>query len=56
MYFEAKMRGKKWTVEVFETPTHWRVTLQKEGDPKENHQISKIDYKINFYLLLNVQF
>lgn len=45
MYFEAKMRGKKWTVEVFETPSHWRVTLQKEGEQKELHQISKVDYK-----------
>ncbi|MEQ1875483.1 MAG: biotin/lipoyl-containing protein [Bdellovibrionia bacterium] len=45
MYFEAKMRDKKWTIEVFETPAHWKVTLQKEGEPKQLHQISKIDYK-----------
>jgi biotin carboxyl carrier protein len=45
MYFEAEMRGKKWTVEVFESPTHWRVILQQEDKEKEVHQISKIDYK-----------
>ena len=45
MYFEATIRDNKWLIEVFETPTQWRVSLQREGSPKELHQISKIDYK-----------
>ncbi len=45
MYFEALMRNKKWAIEVFETPNHWRVTLQQEGKDKEIHQISKVEYK-----------
>lgn len=45
MYFEAIQKDKKSKVEVFETPTHWRVTIQEENDEVEFHHIPKSHYQ-----------
>lgn len=45
MYFEAELRGKKYKINLNESPNHWKVTLQAEGERPEVHQISKQDYK-----------
>lgn len=45
MFFEAVLKNRKYSVEVFETPTHWKVTLQQEDKDVEFHHISKIDYQ-----------
>ncbi|MGE3973057.1 MAG: acetyl-CoA carboxylase biotin carboxyl carrier protein subunit [Bdellovibrionales bacterium] len=45
MFFEADLKNRKYKIEVFETPTHWKVTLQQEDKDIEYHHISKIDYQ-----------
>lgn len=45
MYFEAELKKQKYKVEVFETPTHWKISLQKGEEAKEQHLIPKADYE-----------
>ncbi|MFK8137444.1 MAG: biotin/lipoyl-containing protein [Bdellovibrionales bacterium] len=45
MYFEAELRGIKYKINVHESPSTWKVTLQAEGQRPELHQISKNDYR-----------
>ncbi len=45
MYFEAVQKDKKFKIEVFETPSHWRVTIQEENDEVEFHHIPKSHYQ-----------
>jgi len=45
MYFEAKMRDQSYKLEVFETETHWRVSIEEQGKAKEQHNIPKADYQ-----------
>lgn len=44
MYFEAEIKRRKYKIEVNETKTHWKVSLQPEGEAVENFEISKQDY------------
>lgn len=45
MYFEAVQKDKKFKIEVFETPSHWRVTIQEESGEVEFHHIPKSHYQ-----------
>ncbi|MAF91258.1 MAG: acetyl-CoA carboxylase biotin carboxyl carrier protein subunit [Bdellovibrionaceae bacterium] len=45
MFFEAELRGIKYRINVNETPSSWKVTLQANGERPELHVISKEDYK-----------
>src|SRR5688572_23586575 len=45
MFFEAEQKEKKYRIEVFETPTHWKVSLQEEGLSVEYYNINKNDYQ-----------
>lgn len=45
MFFEAELRGIKYRINVNETPSSWKVTLQANGERPELHIISKADYK-----------
>jgi biotin carboxyl carrier protein len=45
MYFEAEMKGKKYSLDVFETRSHWVVTLQEKGKEAETHRINKVNYR-----------
>ncbi len=45
MYFEAELKGKTYKVDVVETKTHWKISLQPDGGEKVQHDISKNDYK-----------
>lgn len=45
MFFEAELRGIKYRINVHETPSSWKVTLQAAGERPELHVISKDDYK-----------
>jgi biotin carboxyl carrier protein len=45
MFFEAELKNRKFSIEVFESPTHWKVTLQQEDKDVEFHHIPKIDYQ-----------
>lgn len=45
MYFESEINGKKFKIDVAESKTHWRISLQQEGKDWEFHEISKTDFK-----------
>lgn len=45
MYFEAKLNGKKYNVDVEEDTNFWKISLQAENKDWEHHQISKKDFK-----------
>jgi hypothetical protein len=45
MYFEAELRDKKYKIEVFETSSNWKISLQQEDQAKEIFTISKIHYQ-----------
>lgn len=45
MYFEAKLNGKNYKVDVHEDRNAWKVSLQQEGKDWVHHEISKNDYK-----------
>ncbi len=45
MYFEAKMNGKNYKVDVHEDRHTWKVSLQLEGQSWVHHDISKNDYR-----------
>lgn len=45
MYFEAKLNGNKYKVDVHEDRNSWKVSLQQEGQDWVHHDISKNDYK-----------
>ncbi len=45
MYFEAELRKQKYKIDVSETATHWKISLQKGDEAKENHMIPKADYE-----------
>lgn len=45
MYFEAVQNEKKYKIEVFDTPSHWRVTIQEESGEVEFHHIPKSHYQ-----------
>jgi len=45
MYFEAVLNNKKYKVDVHESRTTWKVSLQQEGKDWIHYEISKNDYK-----------
>jgi biotin carboxyl carrier protein len=45
MYFEAKLNGKKYKVDVHEDKNSWKVSLLQESKDWVHHEISKNDYK-----------
>ena len=45
MYFEAELNQIKYKIDVIETKTHWKVSLQPEGKDWQAYEISKTDYK-----------
>lgn len=44
MYFEAKLKGKNYKVDVVETSLHWKISLQEPGQDWVHYEISKNDY------------
>jgi biotin carboxyl carrier protein len=45
MYFEAELKGKKYKIDVIESPRHWKISLQEENGPWVHYDLSKDDYK-----------
>ncbi len=45
MYFEAEISERKYKVDVNETRTTWKVSLQEVGKSWQHFEISKTDYK-----------
>lgn len=45
MYFEAELKGKTFKVNVSESPSTWKVSLQEEDKDWTHYEISKRDYK-----------
>lgn len=45
MYFEAELKDKKFKVDVNETPSCWKVSLQEEGKDWIHYNVSKNDFK-----------
>jgi acetyl/propionyl-CoA carboxylase alpha subunit len=45
MYFEAEIKGKPYKVDVVETRTHWKISIQDNDKDWTIHEISKSDYK-----------
>jgi biotin carboxyl carrier protein len=45
MYFESEINGKKFKIDVVETKTHWKISIQQEGKDWELHEISKTDFQ-----------
>ncbi len=45
MYFEAELKGKKYKVDVVESPRHWKISLQEEGGSWAHYDLDKDDYK-----------
>lgn len=45
MYFEAKLNGKTYKVDVHEDRNSWRVSLQQEDHDWVHHDINKNDYR-----------
>ncbi len=45
MYFEAELKGKQYKVDVAETRTHWKISMQEEGKEWVFYVVSKTDFK-----------
>jgi biotin carboxyl carrier protein len=45
MYFEAEIKDKKYKIDVLETRSHWKISLQEHNHPWIHYDISKDDYK-----------
>jgi biotin carboxyl carrier protein len=45
MYFEAELKGKKFKIDVGETRTQWKISLQEEGKDWVHYDVSKTDFK-----------
>lgn len=45
MYFESELNGKKFKIDVNETKSMWKISLQEEGKEWEFFEISKTDFK-----------
>ncbi len=45
MYFEAELEGKHFKVDVVETRTHWKISLQEKNHDWVHYDISKTDYR-----------
>lgn len=45
MYFEAELKGKKFKIDVSETRTQWKISLQEEGKDWTHYDVSKTDFK-----------
>lgn len=45
MYFEAELKGKKFKVDVAETKSSWKVSLQEDSKEWVHYDISKNDFK-----------
>lgn len=45
MYFEAELKGHKYKVDVNESSTAWKISLQQEGKDWIHYDIPKSDYK-----------
>lgn len=45
MYFEAELRGKSFKIDVAETRSLWKVSLQEGEGPWTHYNINKADYK-----------
>lgn len=44
MYFEAVLNERKYKVDVSETKTNWKISLQQEGKDWVHHDISKSQF------------
>lgn len=45
MNFEAKLKGRDFSLKVEEHTRHWEVTLEEKGKPAEFHRIPKEHFK-----------
>ncbi len=45
MYFEAELKGKKFKIDVGETRTQWKISLQEVGQAWVHYDVSKTDFK-----------
>jgi biotin carboxyl carrier protein len=45
MYFESELKGKKFKLDVVETRTSWKISIQEEQKDWVHYEISKSDYK-----------
>jgi len=45
MYFEAELKGRKFKVDVVESPRFWKISLQEEGGTWIHYDMPKDDYK-----------
>lgn len=45
MYFEAELKGKKYKVNVVESPKSWKISLQEEHGAWVHYDLNKDDYK-----------
>lgn len=46
MFFEAKLRGKHYKIDISETKRAWKINLQEEKKEWVKYEISKEDYKL----------
>lgn len=46
MFFESKLRGKHYKVDVTETKSAWKINLQEDDGEWIRYDISKEDYKL----------
>lgn len=45
MYFEAELKGKPYKVDVTETRTHWKISLQEDSKDWKHYDICKNDFQ-----------
>lgn len=45
MYFEAELKNKKFKIDVIETASHWKISIQEEGGKWSHVDLGKDDYK-----------
>lgn len=45
MYFESEINGNNYKIEVLESKSNWKISIQKENGTWAHHDISKNDYK-----------
>jgi biotin carboxyl carrier protein len=45
MYFESEINDKKFKIDVVETKSHWKISIQEDGKEWEIHEVSKTDFK-----------
>lgn len=46
MFFEATLKGQKYKIDVDETSTHWKISLQQGNQEWVHYNLSKTDYQV----------